>query len=295
MKIKSKPGQHSITSFYDGEAVSTLEKILYSHRLVKPRLYKEDSWPNHDGFLEIVDDSLPKGIIFVQVKSLTPNRLKTHISFTFNDKFLAYCSEDSSTPILFIGVDRENEVAYWQEMTPRYVANMNNRTIHLDKQNIIAKNNSSYHKVWLRLCEEHKKAIRIYRERKERETQSPDIIPSKKKTKLSPKEFEKAKHQLQILFIDINLKYKYFYAFIDLLDPFYLDKTGEEQRGKLRNLFEITENEEDFFIKQMVNNGSVKIVGSLCLITNRNLAADLQKEMIDKEAIDIDAILNLFD
>lgn len=110
----SKPALHTESSFKDGEAISRLEVILNMHKLVKPALNKGDTWPNHDGFLEVLVNGSPKGTIFTQVKTLNSKRMKTKICYRFkNDKFLSFCRETRENPILFIGVDLIKKVAYW--------------------------------------------------------------------------------------------------------------------------------------------------------------------------------------
>lgn len=297
MKITSKPARHTTSSFIDREAINRLELILNHQRLVAPNLKRDDTWPNHDGCLEVLNniDGDVEGIIFVQVKTLNQKNMGQRISYSFkDDKFFAFCSRDHANPILFIGVDSKNNVAYWQEMTSQYITDLNSRTIYLDNQNIIAIDNIGYHAYWLKLCEEHKKAIKNYRERKDVEERSQEVKPPGKKVQVPHYIVDKAKHKLQTLFIDITLKYKYFYAFVELLEPFYLDKKGEEQRKKLRGLFEIKKDEEQKFIKDMADNGLIKIVGDLCIINDQKKAIELQKEMIEKGAIDIEIILKLF-
>ncbi|MBI4680868.1 MAG: DUF4365 domain-containing protein [Nitrospirae bacterium] len=291
MKVSGKSAKHTISSFHDREAISRLEVILNTHRLVAPDLKKDDTWPNHDGYLEVLDvNGYLRGTIVAQVKTLDQRKIEKKISYSFNDdKFLSFCSETRENPILLIGVDRHNNIAYWLEMTPQSVKKLKNMTVYFYRENIISEDNSSYHDAWLAICEDRKEKIKDIKGRRRE-----DDLPNKytHPTKISNKSISLAKQKLQTLFIEINLKYKYYYAFIDLLEPFYLDDKGLEQRKRLRKLFEISEDEEHGFIDKMTNEGLVKIVGSLCFVNELQRARELQKQIIGNEAIDLHLIVN---
>lgn len=295
MKITEKPAKHSKASYHDGEAISRLKAILNAHQLVKPDLREGDTWPNHDGFLEVNDVSgYSKGTIFVQVKTLDPKRINKRISYRFKDqKFFSYCKSMSASPILFIGVDRKSNIAYWEEITPKLIEELNSLTIYLSKEKIISDENNDYHKHWLNICEKMRKAAEFYHSRKENV-----IHPQAKKAiqkRVSVKTINIAKQKLKDLFVAEDLKYKYYYPFIDLLQPFFIDKRGEGQRKKLRQLFDITPKMENGFMERMINDKLVKIIGeSLCFVIDQEKAQTLQKEMIDKGAIDLSTIIELF-
>jgi len=116
----------------------------------------------------------------------------------------------------------------------------------------------------------------------------------KRRAKISPSEMKLAQQRIQHLFIDKKLKYKYYYAFIDLLAPFYLGKSGIKKRKKLRKLFNINQKDEKNFIIIMKKNKLIDIVGNLCIVNNRIRAVKLQNEMINNDAIDLGAIIKIF-
>ena len=295
MKITEKPAKHSTTSFYDGAAINMLKFILNKHGLVKPDLKEGDTSPNHDGYLEVVDENgYPQGTLLAQVKTLNQKQIKRKISHRFKDqKFLSFCSATRENPILFIGVDLIKNVAYWEEITPQYVKELKNQTIYLPEQNIISEGNNNYYKYWLEICKARQKAIELYQSNKEQFDQPPTEKIRKKK--VSVKTIENAKQKLKDLFVDADLKYKYYYPFIDLLEPFFVDERGEEQREKLRKLFDITQEIESGFIERMIKDKLVKIIGKgLCSVIDLGKAQALQKEMIDKGAIDLNTIIELF-
>jgi hypothetical protein len=198
-----------------------------------------------------------------------------------------------ASPTLFIGVDRNNNVAYWEEITPKFIEELNDLTIYLSKEKIISPGNTDYHKHWLKICERMRRAVELYYSREERANQ-PQAKKAKKKN-ISGKTIENAQQKLNILFVDAELKYKYYYPFVDLLEPFFIDKRGEAQRQRLRQLFNITQDIEDNFIKRMITDNLIKIVGeSLCSVIDQERAKTLQNEMIDKGAIDLNTVIALF-
>ena len=295
MKITEKPAKYSKSRIYDGETISRLNSILYTNQRVIPHLKEGDTTPNHDGYLELIDASgYPEGTLFVQVKTLHKSRINKKISYRFkNQNFFAYCSVPRENSILFIGVDRKSNVAYWEEITPAFVKEQKGNTLYLPKQNIISAGNNDYHKYWLEICKIRQKAIEFYQNNKEQINQPP--TKKTKKKKVSVTVVEDAKQKLKDLFVVADLKYKYYYPFIDLLQPFFIDKRGEEQRKKLRQLFDITQKMESGFMEKMINDKLVKIIGeSLCFVIDQEKAQALQKEMIDKGAIDLSTIIELF-
>lgn len=295
MKITQPPAKHTKSSFKESEAISKLKSILTTHRLVKPDLREGSTGPNHDGYLEVVDTyGYPKGLIVVQVRSLEQRRISKMVSYHFNDqKFLSFCNTTKDNPILFIGVDLENSVAYWREITPQYVKDLNNFTIYLPKENIISNQDRAYHKHWLKLCVDRQEAIKEYQNHDKQIYQQRSEKTRKKE--VSNQIIEDTKQKLKVLFIDMDLKYKYYYPFIDLLEPFYLGGRGSEERKKLRQLFDITQDNESDFIKSMKQDNLIKIVGGdLCLINDLKKARNLQDEIINKNAIDLEAIIKIF-
>lgn len=296
MKPSGRPGKHTTTSFYDKQAISTLDRILSAHRLVKSYLKAEDSTPNHDGHMEVLDsEGVEIGSIKAQVKSLNPDKIKKKILHTFkDDKFLSYCKDFRDNPIVFIGVDRDNDVAYWREMTPELVKRLSGRTLEVPRQNIISMKDQGYYAFWKKLCEERLSAIKQYKKFKE---QRKILSPQGEVVKLKnvPETLlVKSKKKLHPLFISEALKQKYYFGFIDLLEPFYLDGRGEKQRKRLRNIFEISQEQESSFIQKMQKNNLVKVVSALCIVNDSNKAQLAQSEIINRAGISLDEILRLF-
>lgn len=116
----------------------------------------------------------------------------------------------------------------------------------------------------------------------------------KYKRKISLAEEKRATEKFKNLFVSDDLKYKYYYPFLDILAPYYLNENRNKTRTKLRKLFNITKKQEDNFIDKLKKEKKIKVVGEICFINDETLSLKLQNEMFNKEAISIDIILKLF-
>ncbi len=229
MKSKKKPAGVHNSHFKDIQAISIVKDILASHQLVLPDLREMDSYPNIDGYLELLDmGKNPCGKLEAQVKTLNLTKTKKKVSYTFkNYNFLTYCKIERLLPVLLICVDIKNRVAYWEHITPQYVDKLPGKTIVFSKENVISLENTDYYPHWLRISDNRITAIQEY------EIRNMPVPAHKTKTRkkaVSPQIFEKAKQKFQAQFIDNDLKYNYFYAFVDLLEPYSLSKGNLEQR-----------------------------------------------------------------
>lgn len=100
--------------------------------------------------------------------------------------------------------------------------------------------------------------------------------------------------KFQQLFISIELKKKYYFAFLYLLSPVYKGGRDKIKRGKLRRLFRITEKEEEIFISELFRENLIEITGDLITIKDENDAKKILNEAIDNTKVDLDKIVNLF-
>src|SRR5690348_15873806 len=96
------PAKHFIDARNDKIAISRITDWITSSGYAVPNLESNDTWPNVDGTIDLIDsESYPKGFLVAQVKKLPiPHNLK----YTFRDKekFLTYCMGLASwMPILF--------------------------------------------------------------------------------------------------------------------------------------------------------------------------------------------------
>lgn len=283
----SKGARHTDSSFFDQEAVTTIQQIFSRHRLVAGEIKQNDKGPNHDGILEVLNPlQIEIGKIVVQVKGRLIKDASP-LSCGLEDNFLDYCSITRENPIILILVPRGKNLAYWQEMNPDIVKDMRKRktkTIHFDKKNLISEERTEYHYHWKKMCEERQKAIEKYLNQS---------INSPNKAH-DDEDFEKAKIELKNLFVSEDLKYKYYYAFIDLIEPFYLGERGNEKRGKLRGLFEISEEIEGEFLEKMKKDALITFIGDLCIVNRHDKAKSILEEIINKDLLNLELVIKIF-
>lgn len=116
------PAKYTPASKADRRAIIILDDLFSKDNLVASFLNANDTVPNHDGYLELLNASgEQKGTIFAQVKSSLRYNKDGKIKHSLDSKFLSYCSTIKDTAIIFIGVDRDDKKAYWVEMTPALV------------------------------------------------------------------------------------------------------------------------------------------------------------------------------
>lgn len=152
-----KSSKHTKQSFNDQHAIGLLSAMIASTHRAMPDLKANDKWPNIDGLIELTDGmGRPLGILKIQVKKLTKKQAKSR-SYTFSkkDNFLDYCRESQDwVPIILIGVDIENEMAYWLHMDRDYLAaNGSSRTIKFVDKQIIGKTSQVFIDEWERLID----------------------------------------------------------------------------------------------------------------------------------------------
>jgi hypothetical protein len=137
---------HHDRDFAEVESVKLLELLLASHKRVMPDIKVLDRYPNIDGYLTLQGENCTfMGKFEAQVKTL-PERhnLKAIVSCDF----IKYC-KIASLPVLYIGVDRKNEIAYWLHIDNDIIDNTtfhNTDSIHIDlsSQQIISKSDKKY-------------------------------------------------------------------------------------------------------------------------------------------------------
>lgn len=105
---------------------------------------------------------------------------------------------------------------------------------------------------------------------------------------------KKLEEKFQILFISLELKKKYYFAFIYLLTPLYKGERDKIKRRKLRKLFRITKKEELNFINSLEKEGLIELTGDLVTVANKKKAEKILNEVINKSNVDLGKIVNLF-
>jgi len=165
-EIKPKP--YPNTDEKETRAVNIFNNLIDIDR-VKSDVNIRDKYPNHDGFIELIDiKGFPCGKIFVQVKGLNDKKLnppKIQIETTY----FSYANIDNC-PFILIGVDCINEKVYWYHIKRNIideVKNQKSKVITFPISNIIDGKNSDYIDEWDRIIKNDKKKIDFYDELKE--------------------------------------------------------------------------------------------------------------------------------
>lgn len=296
MKIKAEPASHTHTSHRDLEAISALEKIFSKHKLVKPDLKRNDTWPNHDGYIEICvrKDGPPFGTVRSQVKSLSKKNLGNKITYSLDEKYLAYCKSNIDLPNVFIGVDKSRIKAYWMEITPGVVDKMKSKTIEIPRTNEISISKKDYYSAWHDICAKRNKLMERYYKREEEKAIAKHgkyPVISKGIKRIKP-DFSEISTKFQQIFVSKHLKEKYYYGFLYLLEPFYQD--DDLKRDELRELFQITKKEEKEFIKELRAEKLIDIIGNLIYIRDIPKAKKNLNNVLNLLPVKLDQVIKIF-
>ncbi|UTB32416.1 MAG: hypothetical protein NKF70_13145 [Methanobacterium sp. ERen5] len=177
---KYKIASYPQTDEAETDAVNKFE-ILVSDRRVKVHVNKRDKIPNHDGYIELVDDDLkPIGKLDVQLKKLpddfNPHEPKIKIPLAL----YGYSKTVTANPTLFIGVDIKRNIAYWiyihdnlrnYKNRPLNELEFNTTTISLNLNNddngLIDGDNKEYIIRWKAMALDHLNRVNTFNEIKE--------------------------------------------------------------------------------------------------------------------------------
>lgn len=160
--MELKRPKHSKTKSTEKELLSTLEGILSSAGILTKITGGDDDFPTIDGYLHLLNEKreMIGQMMQVQVK---PVRYKKDGSGTATCKIELFThAYESSTPVLLIGVDKDNSVAYWTYLAPESVkstletATTKTITVNFAKNHAIKKGNNEYMEEWYRICLHHR-------------------------------------------------------------------------------------------------------------------------------------------
>ena len=170
------PAPYSPTDGAENLAVATFVTLLDNEK-VKADIKTRDKFPNIDGYLELVDETLqPIGKIETQVRKLP----KTDPKISVKTTFFSYC-EESCLPVILVGVDIKNKKAYWLYINKNFTRELKigegqkSKIVHFPKENNIDGQNTEYILLWKSIIESHKIKLQEYDELKE----SYDILARK--------------------------------------------------------------------------------------------------------------------
>jgi hypothetical protein len=153
-----KPARYPPNDVPESQSINTLLDLL-DEEWIKDHFEKRDKKPNIDGFIELIDlADYPTGKLDVQIKTLPKGASK----FQCPIELLAY-SDVTTSPLLLICVDRQNERAYWTH-------------VHSDMKEAVGKeeqdsfvvrfdgeidNAKQYILDWIRICKDFQERLQI--------------------------------------------------------------------------------------------------------------------------------------
>lgn len=287
--MANKAAIHSASSFTDREEISLLEYILSKHKLVASDLKKGDTWPNIDGYLELVNlGGEPEGKLEVQVKTLGKRRINKKVSYHFDDnnKFFSYCEKTKALPILFVGMDLENERGFWVEMTPEIIKEAKKRTIYLPKENIIAENSKDYGKLWKDIYDKRCKAI------EESNNAQKSLIRQLVITQPNSQLLKKNEVVINNILDNIKNKILIYEGLLFFISPAFINDS--KMREGLRKFIKITPQQEELFIDELTQQKILSRTGDVITFDDESLGKEKLSYLIASGIINVDKTYKSF-
>ena len=283
-----------------------------------------DKNPNLDGHIEFLDKSGSTTVkLFFQLKGSEQD-----INFYDCDRSLINYCYRAAEPTFLILVNIPSEKVYWEHITQAYIISVLgikdlSDFAQMTKQITFSEERTIEHntQTLMKACEKHyEDALKVSQYKQEAEArgelvsgQEPviDIINEtiysrQQQTADALKQITIPKEQkeaytidsLRGKFLDLydNLidKLMFYYAFVYILRPLYLDHRGEIKRRKLLEFLNITSSEERFMIESLVNTNLLGRVGDLIFVTEKEGAILLLNHYLDKEQLNLEEITQLF-
>jgi hypothetical protein len=145
-----------------------------------------------------------------------------------------------------------------------------------------------------------KKDIRILIDRKKAESE--EILKLKKqldyflgaKQVSVSSDFGKLQIQYQSKLSEFGDKLIFYQGFIYLISEFYLDSRGDKTRRKVRDLLNISSEQEQLIISHLINLGLAKTVGSIIFLQNNKDAKIALNELLNSGKISVEDIFKTF-
>lgn len=283
-----------------------------------------DKYPNLDGHIEFLGENGSTTIkLFFQLKSSEQD-----INYYDCDRsFLNYCYK-ATEPTFLVFVNIQQQKVYWEHITKSYIIltlGIKNLTTFVQKtkriifsEKKIVNNNAKYLE---EICKKHYQNIEDTREYIQKAKtkgmyisgQEPIISKTNEAISLnkqesaktlqqvSPQEkeidkniFDCLKKNFAALISDIPNKLMFYYAFVYMLKPFYLDQRGEKKRRKLIDLMQITASQERFIIESLINSNFLGRIGKLIFVIKKEEAISIINNYIDSGQLNLEEITGLF-
>jgi len=283
-----------------------------------------DKYPNLDGHIEFLGENGSTTVkLFFQLKSSEQD-----VNYYDCDcSFLNYCYQVAE-PTFLVFVNIQQQKVYWEHITPAYIEsilgikdltifNQKTKRIIFSEKKIV--NNNA--KILEEICKKHyqnteetrkyiqdaeNKGERISRQKLIISKIKEDISSSKQeaistlqqvtsqKRGISTNVFDCLKKKFSALISDIPNKLMFYYAFVYMLKPFYLDQRGEKKRRKLIDLMQITASQERFIIESLINSNFLGRIGELIFVVKKEEAISIINNYIDSGQLNLEEITGLF-
>ena len=283
-----------------------------------------DKNPNLDGHVEFLGENGSTTVkLFFQLKS-------SEQEITYHDcdrSFLNYCYQ-AAEPTFLVFVNIPQQKVYWEHITPAYIVSIlgignlitfgqQTKRVNFTEERMIDQNA----KILEEVCRKHyQEALEAKAYTQEAETtgkrisgQEPTINKIKEAISSSKQEttgtlqqvtspekevgtdvFDRLKERLTALLSDMTDKLMFYYAFVYMLKPFYLDQRGEKKRRKLIDLLQVTASQERFIIESLVNANLLGRVGDLIFVNQKEEATSALNHYIDAGQLNLEEITQLF-
>lgn len=177
MRDKRSPAGYASMNTEELLAISTLEFLLDKSR-IKADIRKHDKIPNIDGYLELTDSGQQViGRLEVQVKKL-PKASAKKVKFQTDMAFIAYCKDIAILPVIFVVVDTDNQIAYWEYFSKRKAAEFFRKTdkdsimVHFNMENAILNGELGYYKQWCEIIDQERLKVTGFEQLNESYSQS---------------------------------------------------------------------------------------------------------------------------
>ena len=161
-----QPAAYPPTDSAEVEAVNVFEGLIDSN-IVKSYLHTRDKIPNYDGYIELVDsEGISLGFIFVQIKKLDDNELSPPKYAKCEMSFLNFCKK-TNPPMIFVGVDTKNKIAYWEEINVDFIAkygkdDQKTITLNFQQENKVDGKQKEYMAKWKAIIENQKNKLSLF-------------------------------------------------------------------------------------------------------------------------------------
>lgn len=145
------------------EEITAISKLTYLLNLtqVKPDIKEHDKFPNIDGYLELTTPTQDViGKLEVQIKKL-PKANSQKVKFQTDMSFITYCKDIALLPVVFIVVDIDSEIAYWEYFSKRKSTDLSNGSdknsivVHFNMDNRISREDFRYFDQWVEIINQH--------------------------------------------------------------------------------------------------------------------------------------------